>query len=100
MQFETKLILINHIELSREVRSVLPGLHLLPAQCFLIPNALLPRCVHICQAFFQMAIRRFEVTPRLKLANPVCVREFVRASLDTVQSGWTPEDGYDPFQWF
>ncbi len=45
------------------------------------------------EAFYQMAIRRFSVTPRLVLAQPVDVKEFVQLALDLSGAAWTSEDG-------
>ncbi|KAG5185784.1 hypothetical protein JKP88DRAFT_311230 [Tribonema minus] len=45
------------------------------------------------EAFYQMALRRFGVSPRLKLAMPVDVEHFARAALDLPEAEWAEQDG-------
>ncbi len=45
------------------------------------------------EAFYQLPIRRFSATPRLVLAQPVDVKEFVQLALDLPGAAWTNEDG-------
>ncbi len=45
------------------------------------------------EAFYQLAIRRFSVTPRLVLAQPVDVKEFVQLALNLPGTAWMGEDG-------
>ncbi|CAM9555150.1 unnamed protein product [Laminaria digitata] len=68
VQFNTKLVLVNHTELRREIPFTK-------------------------EAFFQMTLRRFGVMPRLPLATPLPVLPLIRAALDLPEARWAQADG-------
>ena len=43
--------------------------------------------------FYQLALRRFSVMPRVPLASPISIRECIRAALGLPEAQWVPADG-------
>lgn len=118
MQFNTKLVLVNHTELRQESGSAqgksAPNVRVLLShvRCLRMYYPVLfstfsplsrarqtPRTTTTTtmwnskEAFFQMTLRRFGVMPRLPLASPIAIPPLVRAALDLPEAGWTESDG-------
>eukprot|EP00606_Chrysophyceae_sp_TOSAG23-5_P001519 GSChrysophyteH2.ASY1.ANO1.400.1 assembled CDS len=47
-------------------------------------------CEHL---FYQLALRRFAVMPIVPLAQPVPIRSYILAALQSPEAQWSPEDG-------